>query len=179
MADTIDELEGVVDEKTENPRCNDPDWWRKVAYSYKKMDEEINQLKFLRDNILKKYDTLIQSRRQELENFRTFIEIQLQESDFTTKTGGFKINMFPDIGIFSLSKKSVTFEVNDESYWIKKGFSRVIPEKKEIDKKSLNEHLKSLNLTIELNRVIDTDTGEIIPGVVAITKRSFQFKQGD
>lgn len=179
MENTIDELEGVGDEDIDNPKCNDPEWWRRVAYSYRKKDEQIKQLEFMRDKIVEKYNTLIKSRKQKLQNFETSIEIQLKESSFTTKTGGFKVDMFPDIGIFSLSKESLTFEVNDEDYWIKKGYLRIIPEQNELDKKSLNKHLKTLSLDTDKGQIINKDTGEVMPGIVAIKKRSFQFKSGD
>jgi len=179
MEDTIDELEDVVDEDIDSSRFNDPEWWRRVAYRYKKNIEEIKELKFMRDKIVEKYDSLIQTRKQEFDGFGVFLEMQLQQSKFTTKSGGFKVDMFPDIGVFSLRKEALTFEVTDQDYWINKGFARVIPEEKRLDKKGVNEYLKSLNLDTEMGRVIDKSTGEVMPGVSAIKKRSFRFKQGD
>lgn len=168
----ISKIEGLNNLEGETP--NDLNWWRKVLYRHKIELEEIREIEHVRDSIIEKYDSEIKKRRENIEFSRNLIETNIKGTKFRTKTGGYKIDQFPDIGTLSLSKERVNYVVNKEDCFLEKGFSRVIPERIEIDKKALNKYLDTCH--IEGEYLVDKETGEVIEGVSISKSRTFCFK---
>ena len=156
----------------ESPKVNDLMWWRSILLSYKAQKEDISKREAVRDSILKIHDVEIEKKKTALVKQSDFIKNSLEASPFKTKTGGFKIDNFPEIGSIALDKVTHKFNVEDEDYWKSLGYTRTVPEKTEIDKTVLNNHLRQM--VVHGNTVIDPETGEVQPGIKVISSRTFK-----
>ena len=173
FAENITLIEGgLTDEEIENPKNHDLMWWRKILYRLKIQKQDLNQKESVKRQILQLHDASIEKKRGEIDYLEDLIKNNLEASPFKTKTGGFKIDHFPDIGTISLSKPSPKFTVTNDDYWIGKGYTRTIPEKTALDKKILTTHLKSM--MVRGGTVFDPETGEVMEGITVETTRTFK-----
>lgn len=177
----IEEIEGVSDSDSEylskeftNP--NDLNEWRKLIYKYKDKSKRLKELTQIKDNLIKKYDEAIEKKEWELEHLKTFMVHQLELSDFDTKSGGKKIDQFPDLGTFSVSKKIPKFETKDDQYFINMGFARTYPEEIKVDKKALNDFLKTCHITDD-GKVVDSFSGEVFENITVKYDSRVSFKE--
>ena len=182
LMNEVEEIENVsnLDETYLNSKFKDPndlESWRILLFKYKNKKNKITQLKEIRDNIIKKYNDLILKKEWELEHLKSFMVNQIEASTFDTETGGKKIDHFPDLGTFTVSKQSPKFDILDDKYFINMGFSRIKPETVELDKISLNKFLKSCS--IDQGRVIDQNSGEIMENIQIKYERKVNFKDAN
>lgn len=180
LKEDIERIEGVSSQTPDflSDAYKDPnnlETWRKILFSYKKQESRLVEIIEARDLVVSKYDLSIDKRKLELERLKAFMINQIEASKFNTKSGGKKVDHFPDIGVFSVSKKSPKFDVCDDSYFINKGFSRVIPEETKVDKNALNEYLKSCEIT-PAGIISDPKTGEVIENIMVKFESKVTFK---
>lgn len=175
--ETIKEIEGEIEQDSVfNP--NDLQAWRKRLWSFWYQKKKITETKKLRDSIIEEYDTEIEQQEEKLKNFELHLKEQLLQSEFKTKTGGFKIDQIAELPAFSLSKERISYLVNDEKEWLQT-FGKTIPEETKLDKESLNKHIEQNidkgTYKIEGHSIIDTSTGEIVSSIDVQKKRTLKF----
>jgi hypothetical protein len=172
---------------------NDLQKWRKFLYRFKKSKQQLQDLIEAKNIFQKRYDEAIEKAQERVEAKNIFqkrydeaiekaqervsyleslCESHLKDSSYKTSTGGFKFDLCPDLGIVSLQKERVSFDLENDDSFIDKGFYRTVPESKVLDKKSVNEYLKKC--VVDGDVVIDQSTGEVVEGV--IVKRSRTLK---
>jgi hypothetical protein len=151
---------------------NDLQKWRKFLYRFKKSKQQLQDLIEAKNIFQKRYDEAIEKAQERVSYLESLCESHLKDSSYKTSTGGFKFDLCPDLGIVSLQKERVSFDLEDDDAFIDKGFYRTVTESKVLDKKGVNEYLKKC--VVDGDVIIDQSTGEVVEGV--IVKRSRTLK---
>lgn len=172
---SIEAIEGTVYQSDiDTPRNNDPMWWRKMIFSLKTKKESLDQLTTIQNDILQKYQSEIEKKKADIEYMEGLLKNSLENSQFKTKTGGFKMDLFPDLGVAQIKKPTLVFKPSDDykDFWLGK-FKRV-KQSEEFDKSTFNKFVKE-SCAYEDGQLIDKETGQIIEGIEVEERKNFSF----
>ncbi len=173
--DLIKDVECIEEENVleEEGKENDPMWWRRALFAYSKKRRELKEFEEQRRIVLDKWDKAHSKRKEELSSFEAFLQSQLMASKYKTKTGGYKFDMAPDIGVISIDKPRTKY-IKDNEYWVEHPeFTREVVTKK-VDTKAIDTYLSQFKVFGD--RVIDNN-GEVVPGVTVEQSNTFRYKE--
>jgi len=173
----IQDVEGLDYENIQNEegKQDDPKWWRRALYALNKKRQDLREFQEQKQLILDVWNKANNKRERGLASFEAFLQSQLKNSKYRTKTGGYKFDMAPDLGVISIHKPRTKF-VKDEEFWkTQPEFVEEIFTTK-LKNKDIDKYLAQFK--IHEGHVIDNN-GEVIPGVRVEYNPVFEYKESE
>jgi len=149
--------------------------WRSRLTKLNYLEKEISFIEQAKRTAIEQYDSGLKVKKERAQRFKDQLEAKLLESDFTTETGGYKMDHIKDVGSISVSKKMHTAVYEEEKIIQTGTYVRTVVE---IDKNAIKKELQ--NYESVDGKYVDKETGHVFEDVTpkSYRKLSFKFYEG-